>query len=1000
MDQSSSCSVHDQSTGTTVHNPVGFYSDLDIQRGREADEGEDQDEEVEMAEEVGEDDLMMAEGGEGQPEVEYVNLEELEVVRFIQVGLLPNGEIRQWEGKSGRLVGKGEQEVNVGEDHRNTAEQSETDEKDKVNVGSKESLPDVPGSVQITHSTQNAEPEVQESEEAKTDEDDEGLNKVSETGNDNYNAQLSANGTDKTKAIPVNYGEVAERDNATATNEPPYSQANINPTPFSNDSVVMMNTVMVTEAVDSLKNQSDTGTRDVENTDKWDSSESHMEEAECRNSETEHQQKDSEEAVSESEPSEEATQDLKSICDLLEKDGETHLKTEQLDLEYIPNIIKQQLQTEDGPCEEKTGEVSQKEQKEFGFNAPEMMDREEMREEEWVRSDNGVEELKDEHNQRERRDLQIREETKVQFETVVMFEPRESKLQCVEELQFKSQRDVDLAQTEEVLTIQHEFKVEMSDEEATSKELGSTAEGEDSLQECPTQLLKGAGAHFGDKLGEELMKNIFLQERKDTAAKEEAKEGEMYEPVSVLDDEFEETEESNRTEVEKVTFATITAACEDTVAMTKDGDILDLADKKWKEETSEMEMDTNERVKAKQETKNDMSWSGSQLLRKEGRVIASVPPPRTNDDNCIKQDQPEDERVIEMKNWKKDLKSVKKDFCQSERGRKEWGQHKAATEHKSPPRKDDWITELKSVIKDNSLPKKRDDQVKKKRVVLVEDGHSYVPQWEEIGEQREEVKLLSHRRADSLLSSSHSNTLPEEENYQISLYVKAGSDGESIGNCPFSQRLFMILWLKGVIFNVTTVDLKRKPADLQELAPGTNPPFVIFNGELKVDVNKIEEFLEEKLTPPCYPRLAPKHREANTAGIDVFAKFSAYIKNQRKDTNDALEKALLKSLWHLDDFMRTPLPEEIDGDTSGDLPESTRSFLDGPELTLADCNLLPKLHILKVVARKYRGFEIPAEMTGLWRYLNCTYQRKEFTSTCPADREIEFAYLDVAKRIK
>uniref|UniRef100_A0A8D0DEL7 Chloride intracellular channel 6 n=1 Tax=Sander lucioperca TaxID=283035 RepID=A0A8D0DEL7_SANLU len=178
--------------------------------------------------------------------------------------------------------------------------------------------------------------------------------------------------------------------------------------------------------------------------------------------------------------------------------------------------------------------------------------------------------------------------------------------------------------------------------------------------------------------------------------------------------------------------------------------------------------------------------------------------------------------------------------------------------------------------------------------------------------------------------------------------TKSRSDGESIGNCPFSQRLFMILWLKGVIFNVTTVDLKRKPADLQDLAPGTNPPFVTFNGEVKVDVNKIEEFLEEKLTPPRYPRLAAKHAEANTAGIDVFAKFSAYIKNSRKDTNEALEKALLKSLRRLDDFLRTPLSEEIDADAPGDLPDSSRSFLDGSELTLADCNLLPKLHILKV----------------------------------------------------
>ncbi|CAJ0955288.1 unnamed protein product [Ranitomeya imitator] len=78
----------------------------------------------------------------------------------------------------------------------------------------------------------------------------------------------------------------------------------------------------------------------------------------------------------------------------------------------------------------------------------------------------------------------------------------------------------------------------------------------------------------------------------------------------------------------------------------------------------------------------------------------------------------------------------------------------------------------------------------------------------------------------------------------------AGSDGESIGNCPFSQRLFMILWLKGVVFNVTTVDLKRKPADLHNLAPGTHPPFLTYNGEVKTDVNKIEEFLEESLAPP------------------------------------------------------------------------------------------------------------------------------------------------------
>ncbi|XP_043927491.1 chloride intracellular channel protein 5-like isoform X2 [Protopterus annectens] len=240
----------------------------------------------------------------------------------------------------------------------------------------------------------------------------------------------------------------------------------------------------------------------------------------------------------------------------------------------------------------------------------------------------------------------------------------------------------------------------------------------------------------------------------------------------------------------------------------------------------------------------------------------------------------------------------------------------------------------------------------------------------------------------------------EVQEFDISLYVKAGSDGESIGNCPFSQRLFMLLWLKGVIFNVTTVDLKRKPADLQNLAPGTNPPFITFDGEVKTDVNKIEEFLEERLAPPRYPKLAPKYPESYTAGSDVFSKFSAYIKNTRQDTNEVLEKALIKALKKVDGYLNTPLPDEIDENSTEDIIVSSRKFLDGDELTLADCSLLPKLHIIKVVAKKYRNFEIPAEMTAVWRYLNNAYARDEFTNTCPADREIEFAYLDVAKRIK
>ena len=112
--------------------------------------------------------------------------------------------------------------------------------------------------------------------------------------------------------------------------------------------------------------------------------------------------------------------------------------------------------------------------------------------------------------------------------------------------------------------------------------------------------------------------------------------------------------------------------------------------------------------------------------------------------------------------------------------------------------------------------------------------------------------------------------------FRIHWKVKAGSDRECIGCCPFSQGLFMMLWLKGSVFNVTTVDKDRwvsltlgttiihnqklgkrflieyfsKPKELADIAPGTSTPFILFDNEVVTDPPKIVEFLEAQLQPP------------------------------------------------------------------------------------------------------------------------------------------------------
>lgn len=66
-----------------------------------------------------------------------------------------------------------------------------------------------------------------------------------------------------------------------------------------------------------------------------------------------------------------------------------------------------------------------------------------------------------------------------------------------------------------------------------------------------------------------------------------------------------------------------------------------------------------------------------------------------------------------------------------------------------------------------------------------------------------------------------------------------------------------------------------------------------------------------------------------------------------------LEKKFLSSLVKLNLYLETPLTHELDENPS--VTKSSRRYLDGDTLSLADCNLLPKLHIVKVSRIQWSG---------------------------------------------
>uniref|UniRef100_A0A2K6UDL4 GST C-terminal domain-containing protein n=1 Tax=Saimiri boliviensis boliviensis TaxID=39432 RepID=A0A2K6UDL4_SAIBB len=220
-----------------------------------------------------------------------------------------------------------------------------------------------------------------------------------------------------------------------------------------------------------------------------------------------------------------------------------------------------------------------------------------------------------------------------------------------------------------------------------------------------------------------------------------------------------------------------------------------------------------------------------------------------------------------------------------------------------------------------------------------------------------------------------------EEQLQVELFVKAGSDGAKIGNCPFSQRPFTI-----VTFNITIFDTKRQTKTVQKLCPGGQHPFLLYGTEEHKDTKKTEEFL--------YPKLAALNPEINTAELDIFAKFSAYIKNSNPALDDNLKKGLLKALKVLDNYLTSPHPE-VDETSVENESISQRKFL-----TLTDCNLLPKLPTVQVKKKKYLGFTIPEAFQGVHRYLSNAYAREEFASTCSDDEQIKLTCEQGAKALK
>jgi len=206
---------------------------------------------------------------------------------------------------------------------------------------------------------------------------------------------------------------------------------------------------------------------------------------------------------------------------------------------------------------------------------------------------------------------------------------------------------------------------------------------------------------------------------------------------------------------------------------------------------------------------------------------------------------------------------------------------------------------------------------------------------------------------------------------EIELIIRASTiDGRRKGACLFCQEYFMDLYLlaelKTVALKITTVDMLKPPPDFRSNFDSTPPPILIDAGVAVLENEKIERHIMKAV--PGGHNLFIQDKEV--AGIieNVYSKFKQMLVNKDDRSRANLEAQLRRIDKHL--------------------AEKGKRFLTGDTMCCFDCELMPKLQHIRVAGKHFAAFDIPADLSALWRYMGNMYTLDAFNTSNPADQDI------------
>jgi RNA polymerase-associated protein len=177
--------------------------------------------------------------------------------------------------------------------------------------------------------------------------------------------------------------------------------------------------------------------------------------------------------------------------------------------------------------------------------------------------------------------------------------------------------------------------------------------------------------------------------------------------------------------------------------------------------------------------------------------------------------------------------------------------------------------------------------------------------------------------------------------------------------CPFSQRCRIVLYEKGMDFQITDVDLFNKPEDLAVMNPYNRVPVLVERDLVLYESNIINEYIDDRFP---HPQLMPADPVMRARARLFLFRFE----NELFCHIDTLEKGTPKTVDKARQIIRDNL-------TVIAPVFSRQKYMLGEEFSMLDVAIAPLLWRLE-----HYGIELPRQAAPLAKYAERLFSRPAF----------------------